>query len=59
MLAYAWGDMMTDAIQPFWAIPLLGLAGLKFRDIMGFLTVVFLVYAALVSVAFLLAPRFF
>ncbi len=59
VLAYAWGDMMTDAIQPFWAIPLLGLAGLKFRDIMGFLTVVFLVYAALVSVAFLLAPRFF
>ncbi len=57
VLAYAWGDMMTDAIQPFWAIPLLGLAGLKFRDIMGFLTVVFLVYAAVVSVAFLLAPR--
>jgi short-chain fatty acids transporter len=59
VLAYAWGDMMTDAIQPFWAIPLLGLAGLKFRDIMGFLTVVFLIYAAVVSLAFLLAPRFF
>ena len=59
VLAYAWGDMMTDAIQPFWAIPLLGLAGLKFRDIMGFLTVVFLVYAGLVSLAFLVAPRFF
>lgn len=59
VLAYAWGDMMTDAIQPFWAIPLLGLAGLKFRDIMGFLTVVFLVYATLVSLAFLVAPRFF
>jgi short-chain fatty acids transporter len=59
VMAYAWGDMMTDAIQPFWAIPLLGLAGLKFRDIMGFLTVVFLVYAALVSVAFLIAPRLY
>src|SRR6185436_10166016 len=22
VLAYAWGDMMTDIIQPFWAIPL-------------------------------------
>jgi short-chain fatty acids transporter len=59
VLAYAWGDMMTDAIQPFWAIPLLGLAGLRFRDIMGFLTVVFLIYALLVSAAFLIAPRFF
>jgi short-chain fatty acids transporter len=59
VLAYAWGDMMTDAIQPFWAIPLLGLAGLKFRDIMGFLTVVFIVYSVLVSLAFLAAPRFF
>jgi len=59
VLAYAWGDMMTDAIQPFWAIPLLGLAGLKFRDIMGYLTLVFLIYAALVSLAFLLAPSFF
>lgn len=59
VLAYAWGDMMTDAIQPFWAIPLLGLAGLKFRDIMGYLTLVFIVYAALVSVAFAFAPRFF
>ncbi len=59
VLSYAWGDMMTDAIQPFWAIPLLGLAGLKFRDIMGFLTVVFLVYATVTSLAFLLAPMFF
>lgn len=59
VLSYAWGDMMTDAIQPFWAIPLLGLAGLKFRDIMGFLTIVFLVYATVTSLAFLIAPRFF
>jgi short-chain fatty acids transporter len=59
VLSYAWGDMMTDAIQPFWAIPLLGLAGLKFRDIMGFLTVVFLVYAIVTSIAFLFAPKFF
>ena len=26
VLAYAWGDMATDAIQPFWALPLLGIA---------------------------------
>ncbi len=31
IIAYAWGDMVTDVIQPFWAIPLLGVAKLGFR----------------------------
>ena len=53
ILAYAWGDMLTDVIQPFWAIPLLALARLSFRDIMGACLVVFLVYATVVSAAFL------
>jgi len=26
VLAYAWGDMATDLIQPFWALPLLAVA---------------------------------
>lgn len=55
VLAYAWGDMMTDIIQPFWAIPLLGLARLDFRAIAGYCAIVFLVYAGLVSAAFALA----
>jgi short-chain fatty acids transporter len=54
VLAYAWGDMLTDVIQPFWAIPLLAIAGLRFRDIMGFALVFFGAYAALLSAAFLL-----
>ena len=56
VLAYAWGDMATDLIQPFWALPLLAAARLDFRDIMGYAALVFLVYAALVSVAFWLLP---
>ncbi len=32
----AWGDQWTNLIQPFWALPLLGLAGLNARDIMGY-----------------------
>lgn len=59
VLSYAWGDMMTDMIQPFWAIPLLSVARLRFRDVMGFAVLIFIVYAALTSLAFLLAPRFF
>ncbi|MGH9349477.1 MAG: short-chain fatty acid transporter [Vicinamibacterales bacterium] len=56
VVAYAWGDMATDLIQPFWALPLLAAARLDFRDIMGYATVVFLVYATLVSVAFWILP---
>jgi short-chain fatty acids transporter len=38
----AWGDQWTNAIQPFWALPLLGLAGLSAKDIMGYTTMVLL-----------------
>lgn len=35
-MAVAWGDAWTNMVQPFWALPLLAIAGLKVRDIMGF-----------------------
>jgi short-chain fatty acids transporter len=56
VVAYAWGDMATDLIQPFWALPLLAAARLDFRDIMGYAALVFLVYVTLVSLAFWLLP---
>jgi short-chain fatty acids transporter len=54
VLAYAWGDMLTDIIQPFWAIPLLAIAKQSFRDILGFALVFFAVYAAIVTAGFAL-----
>lgn len=33
-VAISWGDAWTNMVQPFWAIPLLSMAGLKLRDIM-------------------------
>ena len=56
ILAIAYGDEFTNMIQPFWAIPLLGVAKLEFRDIMGYCLMFFAVYAVLVSVAFVVAP---
>lgn len=35
-MSIAWGDAWTNMIQPFWALPALGIAGLGARDIMGF-----------------------
>lgn len=53
-MAYAYGDMSTNLIQPFWAIPLLAVAKLEFKDILGFEVLAFLLYTALSSAALLL-----
>ncbi|WP_197383304.1 short-chain fatty acid transporter [Mycolicibacterium mengxianglii] len=59
VIAYIWGDMSTNALQPFWALPLLALCGLSFRHIMGFLVIFALVTCTIGTAAFLLAPLFF
>ena len=38
IMAVSYGDQWTNMIQPFWAIPLLAIAGLKMRDILGYTT---------------------
>ena len=48
-MAIAWGDQWTNMIQPFWALPALGVAGLKAKDIMGYLVVV-LLFTGLVAI---------
>lgn len=53
VVAYAWGDMATDLIQPFWALPLLSVAKLDFKDIMGYEIIIFCAYALIVTCAFL------
>ncbi|MDR7869113.1 MAG: short-chain fatty acid transporter [Sporomusaceae bacterium] len=35
-MSIAYGDQWTNMIQPFWALPLLGIAKLGVRDIMGY-----------------------
>ncbi|MBI5967442.1 MAG: short-chain fatty acid transporter [Deltaproteobacteria bacterium] len=37
------GEVIGNIIQPFWAIPLLGITGLSLRDIMGYCFVAFFV----------------
>lgn len=53
ILAVAYGDQWTNMIQPFWALPLLSIAGLKVRDILGYTTVT-LIASGLVFAATLL-----
>jgi short-chain fatty acids transporter len=35
-MAYAVGDAWTNLFQPFWAIPLLGITGIRARDMFGY-----------------------
>lgn len=37
--AYTFGDAWTNMLQPFWALPLLGIVGLRVRDIWGYVLV--------------------
>lgn len=36
VMAMAYGDQITNMLQPFWALPLLGITGLKARDILPY-----------------------
>ncbi|WP_378941734.1 short-chain fatty acid transporter [Paracoccus sp. R86501] len=49
VMGVAWGDAWTNMLQPFWALPMLGIAGLKPRDIMGFCVVQLLISGAVIG----------
>jgi short-chain fatty acids transporter len=48
-MAVAWGDAWTNLLQPFWALPVLAIAGLKAKDIMGFCLIQLFVTGVLIS----------
>jgi short-chain fatty acids transporter len=50
-MAVAWGDAWTNLIQPFWALPVLAIAGLKAKDIMGFCLVQLIITGVVIAVA--------
>lgn len=52
IMAFAWGDGWTNQIQPFWALPLLGVAGLSARDIMGYCVIWTVVSGVIIGGAF-------
>ena len=58
VMAFAWGDAWTNQIQPFWALPLLGVAGLSARDIMGYCTIWAAVSGTIITVFFVVLNYF-
>lgn len=53
-MGVAWGDAWTNMIQPFWALPILAIAGLHIRDIMGFCVMILIFSFIPISIGFLL-----
>ncbi len=49
LMAVAYGDEWTNMLQPFWALALLGITGLKAREIVGY-TMVVLVVSAIIFI---------
>ena len=58
-MAIAWGDQWTNMIQPFWALPALGIAGLSARNVMGYLVVVLLYTGVIACLGFVAWGLFF
>ena len=48
--AYDLGEALANLVQPFWMLPILGMFGLRARDVMGYTLVVFLALTPVVIV---------
>ncbi|HUH04255.1 MAG TPA: TIGR00366 family protein [Kofleriaceae bacterium] len=53
IMAFSYGDAWTNMLQPFWALPLLGIMGLRARDIIGYTAIVFVLMAVVVPILLL------
>ncbi len=52
-MGISYGDQWTNMVQPFWALPLLGIAKLGIRDIMGYCMMTLLVTGAIIAAGLL------
>ena len=53
VMAFSYGDAWTNMLQPFWALPLLGIMGLEAKDIIGYTGVVCVLMGVVVPVLLL------
>ena len=58
VMSIAYGDQWSNMIQPFWAMPLLAIAGLHLREIMGYTFIIFIVGFLVFGTTISLVPYF-
>ncbi len=49
VMAVAWGDAWTNMLQPFWALPLLAIANIQVKEILGFCFMVLVASGVVIS----------
>ena len=54
IMAMAYGDQLTNMMQPFWALPLLGITGLKAKDILPYTLLMMVVGFIIFTLALLI-----
>lgn len=54
LMAMAYGDQLTNMLQPFWALPLLAITGCKAREIVGYCAIFMLAGAAWMTLGLLM-----
>ncbi|PWG61537.1 short-chain fatty acid transporter [Sediminicurvatus halobius] len=59
VMAFSYGDQLTNGIQPMWMLPLLGITALKAREILGYTAVMMLVAFVIFGVGVTLLPPMF
>jgi short-chain fatty acids transporter len=52
-MAVAYGDQLTNMLQPFWALPLLAITGARARDIVGYTAIVMIAGGVWISLGML------
>ena len=56
VMAFTAGEVLTNTIQPFWALPLLGATGTEMRTIMGYCLIATLFEFVLVAILYTFLP---
>ena len=54
--SYAVGDAHTNLLNPFWAIPLLAISGLRARDMFGYAITVMILLVPFIAIVLYLLP---
>ena len=54
VMAVAYGDQLTNMLQPFWALPLLAITKVQARDIVGYTALAMLAGATWIALGLLL-----
>jgi short-chain fatty acids transporter len=55
-IAYAVGDAHTNLFQPFWALPLLGITGIRAREMFGYAVTMLILLIPFLAVALTVIP---